>query len=81
MGILGYKRKPITPAEVSAYEQAGREKREAAAKNPDHFAQTVGLPRAAAEYILRLTARVAQLEQRLAALEGLAHLRKVEKRA
>lgn len=86
-------RKPLTPAQVTAFEEAGRKEREAAAKSPDHLGQRVGLPRAAADYILRLEARIEQLElwkvgearieqleRRVAALEGPPHLSKVEKR-
>lgn len=80
MGILGYNRKPLTPAQVDAFAEAGRKAREAAAKSPDHLGQSLGLPRAAVEHILKMEARLAQLERKVAALEGPAHLSKVEKR-
>lgn len=78
---MGFFRKPLTPAEVDAYTEAGRKAREAAAKCPVHLGQTVGLPRAAADYILRLEARIEALEKKVAALRGPPHLAAVERRA
>jgi hypothetical protein len=78
MGI--FRRQPLTPAQVTVFEEAGRKQRESAAKSPVSLGQRVGLPRDAAEYILKLEARIEQLERKVAALEGPAHLQKVEKR-
>jgi hypothetical protein len=73
-------RKPLTPAEVTAFEEAGRKQREAAANSSQHLGMRVGLPRDAAEYILRLEARIEQLERNVAALEGPPHVARIEKR-
>jgi hypothetical protein len=73
-------RKPLTPEQVTAFEEAGKRQRESGAKCPVSLGQRVGLPRDAADYILKLESRIEQLERRLAALEAPAHLSKMEKR-
>lgn len=78
MGI--FRRPPLTPEQVTAFEEAGRKAREVAAKSPVHLGQRVGLPRDAAEYVLRLEARIEELERKLDALEGPPHVRRIEKR-
>jgi hypothetical protein len=75
-----FRREPPTPAQLDAIAEAGRKEREAAAKNPVHLGQSVGLPRAAAEYILRLEARIEELERKVATLQGPPHVARLEKR-
>lgn len=78
-------RQPITTQQLDAIAEAARKQREAqttaAAHSPMSLGSALGLPVAAAAYILTLLTRLEELEKKVAALEGPPHMQAVEKRA
>lgn len=77
---LPWYRKTLSPEQITAIEDEARKKREAATKHPECLASTLGLPIAAGNFLLQLVARIEELEQKVAALQGPPHLGKIEKR-
>jgi len=75
----------MTGEQFDAMAEEARKKREgagvAANRTPMSLGPALGLPVAAAAYILKLLTRIEELEKKVAVLEGPPHMQAVEKRA
>jgi hypothetical protein len=69
------------PSTFDAVAAEAKRKRDDAANQPVSIAYAFGLPREFGVWLSALVARVAELEKKVAALEGPPHLANVEKRA